>query len=118
MNNQHEPVDRLARAVHLCLLTGLVISGLLMLAGLLVAMIKHQPRPEALVTKLPDLLHMAAEGNGVAWMELGIFALVLTPVVRVIVLAIGWAVRREQRMALIAMTVFCLLLLSIYLSIG
>ncbi|HTQ40387.1 MAG TPA: DUF1634 domain-containing protein [Pirellulales bacterium] len=118
MNYRQQPADPLARAVHWSLLLGLVCSVLLMIAGLFLAFLKDQPRPTSLITKLPDLLRMAADGNGVACMELGVLVLMLTPVVRVMVLAVGWMARREGRMALVALTVLLLLAISIMLSVG
>jgi uncharacterized membrane protein len=118
VNKPPQPPDSLARAVHWALLLGLACSVLLMLAGLVVALMNNQPRPEQLITKLPDLLSMAGQGNGVAFMELGVLTLTLTPVLRVLVLAVGWAIRRERRMALVAFVVLGLLALSVALSTG
>ena len=116
--NVNAPVDALARAVHWTLLIGLVCSALMMIAGLVVAFWKNQPRPEAQVTSVRELLRMAGEGHGVAWMELGVLMLLATPVLRVIVLAIGWSVERDGRMALVAVVVLVLLAVSILLSAG
>jgi uncharacterized membrane protein len=118
MNDQQQSADPLARAVHWTLLIGLIGSGLLMIVGLFMAMLKNQPRPMLLITSLSDLLRMAGAGNGVAWMELGILLLLLTPIMRVIVLAIGWAVRRDGRMALVALTVLALLAISMWIGVG
>jgi uncharacterized membrane protein len=118
MNDQPQPVDALARAVHWTLLIGLICSTLVMIGGLAVALVKDQPRPEDFSTKLPDLVRAAGEGNGVAWMELGVLALLLTPILRVLVLAIGWARRREKRMALVALTVLVLLTISLLFGVG
>ena len=116
--NQSAPVDALARAVHWTLLIGLVCSAMMMVAGLVVAFWKNQPRPEALITNLRELLRMAGDGNGVAWMELGVLMLLATPIMRVVVLAIGWGARRDGRMALVAFVVLVLLAASILLSAG
>jgi len=61
---------------------------------------------------------MGGEGNGVAWMELGVLMLLATPVLRVIVLAIGWSLQRDGRMALVALVVLLLLAVSVVLSVG
>ena len=116
--NQNAPVDALARAVHWTLLVGLVCSALMMIAGIVVAFWKNQPRPESLITNLRELLRMAVDGNGVAWIELGVLMLLATPVLRVMVLAIGWGARRDGRMALVALVVLVLLAVSILLSAG
>lgn len=108
----------LARAVHWTLLLGLVASALLMIFGLIFAVAKDEPRPEALTTDVPELLRMAVDGSGVAWMELGIFGLMFTPGLRVIVLAIGWAIERDWRMAAIALVVLALLAVGLRLGVG
>jgi uncharacterized membrane protein len=110
--------DALAIAVHWTLLLGLVCSALLMVAGLIVALVKNQPRPEGLITNVRELLRLASEANGVAWIELGVLALLFTPILRVLVLAIGWALRRDLRMALVALTVLVLLTISLAVGVG
>jgi uncharacterized membrane protein len=115
---QNYGAHALARAVHWTLLIGLLVSALMMIAGLFVAIAKNQPRPESLITSVPGLIRMAGEGNGVAWMELGVLMLLATPVLRVIVLAIGWSLQRDGRMALVALVVLLLLAVSIVLSVG
>jgi hypothetical protein len=113
-----EPVDALARAVHWSLLTGMVLSSLLMCAGLVLALAHHEIADQLAPPALPDLLHLAATGSGVALLEVGILLLLFTPVVRVIVLAIGWTLRRETRMAPVALVVLALLALSLVLGFG
>ena len=110
--------DALARTVHWTLLLGLVASALMMVFGLIVAVAKNEPRPEALTTDLPQLLRIAADWSGVAWMELGIFGLMFTPVLRVIVLMIGWAIERDWRMALVALVVLALLGVGLTLGVS
>jgi uncharacterized membrane protein len=110
--------DALAIAVHWTLLLGLVFSALLMVAGLIVALVKNQPRPEELITNVRELLRLAIETNGVAWMELGVLALLFTPILRVVVLAIGWSIERDRRMALVAITVLVLLTISLIVGVG
>jgi len=65
-----------------------------------------------------ELLRLAGEANGVAWMQLGVLVLLFTPVLRVLVLAIGWAIERDWRMALVALVVLVLLAISLVVSVG
>jgi uncharacterized membrane protein len=118
MHNSKHFVDTLARAVHWTLLLGLVCSALLMVGGLIVALVKNQPRPEGLITNVRELLRLAGEANGVAWMELGVLALLFTPILRVVVLGIGWSIERDRRMALVALMVLGLLAISLLVSLG
>ena len=60
----------------------------------------------------------AAKGDGTAILQLGLLVLMLTPVARVVVLAVGWLVDREWRFALVALFVFALLMTSLILGTG
>ncbi|HEY2826053.1 MAG TPA: DUF1634 domain-containing protein [Pirellulales bacterium] len=116
--NQSAPVDLLARAVHWSLLIGLVLSGVLMCVGLAVSISRHEHAPELPPPHFAKLLHLAIGGDGPALLEIGILLLLFTPIVRVMVLAIGWGVRRDGRMALVALTVLVLLTISLVLGAG
>jgi uncharacterized membrane protein len=67
---------------------------------------------------LPELVDMARHASGVALMELGVLLLLLTPVLRVLVLALGWTARREARMAFISLIVLALLAISVLFGMG
>jgi Protein of unknown function (DUF1634) len=119
MTSEPKPhVDNLARAVHVALLTGLIPSGLLMAIGLIVALTSGQPRPDAPPPGIGVLIRQALAGQGVSLLALGTVFLMLTPLLRVIVLALGWALRRDWRFALIAFTVLTLLTISLTLGFG
>ncbi len=51
-------------------------------------------------------------GDRTAILDLGLLLLMLTPVLRVTILAIGWLTARQTRFALVALTVLLLLALS------
>lgn len=116
--NQQQSVDSLARAVHWTLLAGLVCSVLLMLAGLTLALLSDQPRMELPGLEVINLVRLVWRLNGVAIMQLGILMLLLTPMLRVMVLAIGWVAERDWRMALVAVVVLVLLAISLALGVG
>jgi uncharacterized membrane protein len=109
---------RLARWVHRTLLIGLVLSGCLVGVGLALALLLGQPRPVGPPPSAPVLLRRAAGGDGTAWMELGLLALMFTPVLRVAVLAVGWWLAGEKRFSAVALVVLGLLGLSLALGVG
>jgi uncharacterized membrane protein len=51
-------------------------------------------------------------------LDLGLLALMLTPLVRIIILAGGWALRRDFRFALVALVVLLLLIASLLKGVG
>ena len=117
----HEPnhgPDVLALAVQVTLLMGLIPSGLLMVSGLFIALISGQPRPDTPPPGIGTLVQSALGSNGVALLSLGVVLLMLTPLLRVVVLATGWFLRRDWRFALVALTVLSLLAISLALGFG
>lgn len=116
--SEKKTTRRLAHWVHLTLQSGLVASGLLLIAGLLLAMVTDEPRPEAVPPALRSLLRRAARADGVAMLYLGLVFLMLTPVARVVVLGTGWLLDGQRRFALVALCVLVLLGLSVALGVG
>jgi hypothetical protein len=108
----------LRHAVHWALLGGLAASGLLLAVGLVVALVGKSPRPEGPPPSIAALLRGAARGDGTDLMELGLLVLIATPVLRVAVLAAGWAREGEIRFATVAGAVLALLALSFVLGVG
>ena len=116
---KNEPPDALAHWVHRSLLAGLVISAAALIVGMVVAIANNQPLGEGGPPKhVRALIEDAAHGNGNALLNLGILALLFTPICRVVVLAIGWTVRREHGMAFVALCVLALLTISLVVGIG
>jgi uncharacterized membrane protein len=115
----NEVPDPLAHWVHRSLLAGLIVSAAALIVGVAVAIAKDQPLGEGGPPKhVRALVEDAAHGNGDALLNLGILALLFTPICRVVVLAIGWTVRREHRMAFVALCVLALLAISLIVGIG
>lgn len=101
--------------VHRTLLAGLVVSGVLLATGLAIMLIQgneQAPRFESFAA----LLQEAGQFQGPAVTTLGLLALMITPILRVVVLLIGWSIRRDWRFAGVALAV--LVLLCISLGIG
>jgi uncharacterized membrane protein len=113
-----ETPHRLEHWVHRTLLMGLAFSTFLLGVGLALALLRGQPRPVGPPPSAAVLLWRAAGGDGSAWMELGLLVLMLTPVLRVAVLAFGWWLSGEKRFALVALVVLGLLGMSLALGVG
>lgn len=112
---QNTDPHRLDHWVHRTLLVGLTVSGVLLAVGLTTMLLQvHEQAPQ--YESFPKLLHDSARLNGPAVTTLGLLALMITPIVRVVVLLIGWTVERDWRFAGVALAVFVLLCIS--LSLG
>jgi uncharacterized membrane protein len=89
-----------------------------MAAGLVVVVAAGQPRPLGPPDSVRELPGRAAAGSGVALIELGLLVLILTPALRVAVLAVGWTAAGDRRFAATATIVLALLGLSVWLGLG
>lgn len=110
--------QQLERWVHRALLAGIVLSGSLLAIGLTVNLASGARGVPGPPSALPALLGSAIRGDGVALIDLGLLALIGTPVVRVMVLAVGWLLRRDFRLAAVAGAVLVLLGLGMALGLG
>lgn len=108
---------RLAQAVSWTLLCGLTASVVLILIGWLLTVTKEPPE-NMHDTGLLALPARAAHGDGTAVLEMALLVLMLTPVARVLILAIGWSRSRDWTFSLIAFCVLALLSLSVLLGTG
>jgi uncharacterized membrane protein len=102
----------MARAVHWTLLSGLTASVLLLLSGGIMLVVRPQAEQKPGAVVAPFAIR-AAQGDGAALLELGLVILMLTPVARVLVLAVGWLIRRDWTFGLIACCVLALLAMSL-----
>jgi uncharacterized membrane protein len=103
----------LARAVHVSLLTGSAVSALLFVVGLTIALTSGKPRPDVAPQLNTTLFQAALHFDAVPLLDLGLLVLMLTPLVRIVILACGWAIRRDYRFALVALVVLLLLIASL-----
>ncbi|HZZ70867.1 MAG TPA: DUF1634 domain-containing protein [Pirellulales bacterium] len=109
---------QLGRWVHWTLMIGVAVSGLLLALGLVLLQIQGQAAQPAVSLRPWPLLQNALAGFGEAWIWLGLLALMLTPIVRVAALAIGWGRLGDYRFMFVALVVLILLGLSISLGVG
>jgi uncharacterized membrane protein len=106
-----EPVARRA------LLGGVIASATLLLAGLILAFVQHEPRPD----HPPNILEMfrgLGGCRGVCLVYLGLLTLAATPILRVGVMISIYARRREWFMAAVSVTVLALLAIGLILGTG
>jgi uncharacterized membrane protein len=108
----------LERAVHRSLLAGLLLSGFLLVVGLVIALTAHEGRGTGPPPPLAALIADALTGRGLAVLDLGLLILMATPAVRVAVLVVGWWMAGEKRFAVVAATVLALLAASFVLGLG
>lgn len=112
---QNTDPHRLDHWVHRILLVGLIVSGVLLAVGLTTMLLQgHEQAPR--YESFPRLLRDAGRLRGPAVTTLGLLALMITPILRVVVLLVGWTVERDWRFAGVALAVFVLLCIS--LTIG
>ena len=113
----HDDRHQLQHWVHRTLLSGLVLSALLLVCGIaaMLAQGREQVPPHDSVS---TLLHEAARFNGPSITTLGLLVLMITPIMRVVVLLVGWTLERNWGFAAVALVVLGLLILSLSLGVG
>ncbi|MCE9545355.1 MAG: DUF1634 domain-containing protein [Planctomycetia bacterium] len=109
---------RLARAVHWGLSGGLYLSAALLVAGLMLSMAGHATPTPHHPLKLRPLIAASLNGDGTAVINLGLVLLMATPVLRVLVLGIGWLGEKDWRFALVSLIVLTMLCVSIVWGTG
>jgi uncharacterized membrane protein len=100
------------------LLSGVAASAVLACLGLLLVFVQQEPRPETPPPGLGTLLLAAMHGRGVAILDLALLLLMATPLLRVAVLALGWARSGDRRFTGVALIVLGLLALSLLLGVA
>src|SRR5579872_832232 len=105
MSTAHTASLILRRCVQLTLLAGLFASAGFLILGLSMRLVHGQPATGAEPPHFASLPHRALQGDGNALLDIGLLLLMLTPILRIVVLGIGWAVDRNWRFALVAFSV-------------
>lgn len=106
---------QLEHGVHRVLLGGVAVSAALLIAGLTITLATGREQI-ARHDSLWALVNAAARFDGPALTVLGLLALMMTPILRVIVLAIGWSLARDWRFAAVALVVLGTLAVSMTLG--
>jgi uncharacterized membrane protein len=109
--------DRAEAPARGALLAGVFASAAILVAGLLIAYLRQEQRPN----EPPDLAHMLRGLGGLSGVSIvyaGLLMLAATPVLRVGVMIGVYACRREWFMAIVSATVLGLLAVGILLGAG
>jgi uncharacterized membrane protein len=115
--DQQQDQHQLEHWVHWTLLSGLAVSAVLLIAGL-IAMLLQGHESASPHESFSAILSAALRCQGPALTTLGLLVLMITPILRVIVLLIGWVLRRDWLFAVVALVVLALLVLSLLLGVG
>jgi uncharacterized membrane protein len=110
-----ETTQRLEHWVHRSLLTGVLLSTLLLVAGLGAHLTVPKP-PAVARSSWTALLEPGGTPLGTGLLDAGLAVLMATPLVRVAVLATGWLAARQYRLGSVALVVLALLVLSMLLG--
>jgi len=111
-----DTIHRLDRMVSRVLAVGLVIAVVLMLTGAVLALVGRGPSPpsELSVSDLPRALE-AVESE--AFLTMGLLALLVTPIARVLALVVGFARAKSRIFCYMGVMVLVVLALSAYLGL-
>lgn len=104
---------------------GVIIAAVIILIGLVLLIARgpagggqtslHQivGKEQQMTVRPAVILHGVAAGNAVNIIQLGIFALILTPVTRVAMTVVLFALQREKVFTIVTLTVFLILLFGL-----
>jgi uncharacterized membrane protein len=109
--------ERLAHTISWTLFSGLTASVFLFIVGWLL-ILREGTSENRHVQQARGWPARVLHGDGAAILELGLLVLMLTPVARVLILAVGWFRSRDRTFSLIAFFVLALLTLSVLLGTG
>jgi len=112
------PAPFVAKWVRAVLLTGVIFGGTVLAVGLALAFALHVERPDSDAVSIGAVMKGAIQGEPVAMLYTGLAILILTPVARVAILALGWSLAGERRFAATAIIVLSLLCLSMWVGSG
>lgn len=115
-NPTQPPHHHLTHWVHLSLSIGIYASAAVMVLGVILSLSMGQHAPAGPPPGWLRLIDDAIHGQPVALVQTGLVLLMLTPIVRVVVLGLGWLIEKEYRFATIALIVFALLIGSLILG--
>ena len=116
--NQSDRSSFVAGWVRTVLLTGVIVGGTILAIGLCLIFAFHVERPDTDAVSIIVIVKGMLRGEPVAMLYTGLVILILTPVARVAILAVGWSLAGERRFAAVALIVLSLLCLSMTLGTG
>ena len=114
---------RLERVISNLLRTGVLLSGLIVLLGGILYMVRHGQEPVAyaqfhgepeVYRNLSDILKPVAELKSRSIIQLGLLLLIATPVARVLFCLAGFAFERDRTYVAISAAVLIVLVISLF----
>jgi uncharacterized membrane protein len=114
--------ERVERIMGTLLQTGVIISGLVVLAGGVLYLVRYGPVPvnyenfvpeRATVRSIRVIVNNALHGDGRAIIQCGLLLLIATPVARVFFSIIAFALEGDRLYVVLTLIVFTILLFSL-----
>lgn len=112
------PASTVRHRIYLVLQAGVVLSGLLLAAGLAVVLLGPGDVSGGLPASVAAAVRGALRGDGLSLVALGLLVLMATPIARVAVLAVSWLLEGDRRYAAVAFAVLAILAVSVALGVG
>jgi uncharacterized membrane protein len=109
--------DHAEKPARRALLTGVLLSAAMLVAGLLVVWLRHEGRPNE-PPALSGVVRGVAAGRGTCLLYAGLLLLAATPILRVVVMIGVYLLRRELLMAVVSIIVLGLLAVGVLLGSG
>lgn len=115
--------QRVEKLVGTLLLTGVLVSGLVVFVGGVLYMVKYGRDPVRYATFDPqqgslrsvaDVWKFALQGDGRAIIEIGLLLLIATPVLRVAFSLVAFALEKDRLYVALTLVVLVILLLSLF----
>lgn len=106
--------QRLNRTMYLVLVTGMVLSFTIMVAGLVLYALSPT---EGTTLPIDRILDGIVHGNPIAVIDLGILLLIATPLVRIIAAGATFGLERDYRFLGIAVFVLAMIVLAIFIKL-
>lgn len=111
MKETNMSLQEMERRIAVIMRIGVGLSMSMMIIGMLLFLIK----PVSLTgTSLVDIWSMMWQWNGVAWMMMGLFILILTPVLRVISTIVYFVHAKDKMYTVITIIVFLILVMGMF----
>jgi uncharacterized membrane protein len=115
--------ERVEKLVGTLLLTGVLISGLVVFVGGVLYMLKYGRDPvryadfdpqQGSLHSIVDVGKFAVQGDGRAIIEIGLLLLIATPVLRVAFSLVAFSLEKDRLYAALTLIVLVILLLSLF----
>lgn len=119
-NNQHtnslKSTEHIEKIIGVIMRIGVSIAAIVLIAGIILALFKNNEVLDMESITIPYLLKLSIHGNAYAIMMIGIFLLILTPIIRVIASIVLFAYEKDKLYTAITTLVLIILLMSFFIG--